>query len=442
MNCPYPGCERELDVAGSARVCGCNFGEQLKACPSCGIICREQADFCRACQTPVVNPPSAIRSIQNSPASVRSIPGVYYQPPGVGLGHLWLLDESGSVSRLSPFGANARVWAEIPSKEAGYNAFSVSGHAHYSLTGRGSAILAIEPQGVHAVSLVTGEQRKVLDSGRTGELVCNARPGETTRFAGLAASKDFYCCLERAGSSGQATLVLGWFAPGRASERPLTISGRTFLGPVTSGQCVGICSEDEIWILDAADGFISSVHFTNFEPFFSRPSQVNVPQGGMPFAIARSAGRTQAWLGGLQSGVPGILHANFEKQAFSFTKLPDGAAFGFRSGAGLWVNTGSELRLFGQNPVDFRLPGLESAMPAANSAETVLYFSRPGQNALRCICAGTDHSSCAPLPEKMCNEDTCCGIFLQNGFLVVSYFGSKQNPKEGMSFSGWDLRTA
>jgi hypothetical protein len=295
---------------------------------------------------------------------------------------------------------------------------------------------------VYSVSLVSGESRKIMQQSGTAELICNTSAPESVRFSGAAAGNDFFCYLQREPRASVASLAVQYFSAGRATEVPLKCSGQRFLGPVVNKRCICFCGEEEIHVADISDGFRSSQPIIDFEPFFERPpSLVNVPPGGMPLAVSRTGGRTEAWIGGRRDNKAGVMHLSFDTQKSDFTPLPEGSSFGFRSADGIWVNTVADLRFFGRTPRHVRLPSLDKAMPVASGEGVPLCFARSIAGGQRAVCIAGEAPEYAALTDRQFNENSCCGIFQGGGFLAAVRFGSKENTTDGLTVSRWNLRT-
>ena len=448
MHCPYPGCGGSLAMPDMPE-CECEERNPLLVCSSCRLPCRSNARYCRACGAPLPEKPSAI----SKPSGLLGpdflfISGAFYRGPVESGGFLWSLSQQGEVSRLSPRrDARPRAVGTLPSAAAGLNHYAlVSIYAAGSAV-VGPALVAADPAGVHAISLLDGRVQTLFTSTSSAAIDVNSSVEESPYFRGVCAGTDFYSFVIRRGTDAESSLVVRYFTRGRAGEEPVLFERGAYIGPVANGTSVGICTRANLWVYDTLDQTVHAFALPpGFDPYVQRPSTgIRVPPGHVPFVLNQSEAGLEAWIAGEQRGRPGVLQVDPGRHACHFYDADAGNSLSELETGALGLNRGEGVEIFGGAPPPGRMTGLEPSMPIAMSSSWFVHFRRrqaPGRHVLSAFTDVAEPLSTS-FDDPACDEDSCCGMHVIDGrHLLVSYWCLPRagNRERGLRFAHWTIQ--
>ena len=442
-NCPYPFCCSTFSTLAGHGFCGCQHREPLVVCAACRVVCPGSARYCRACQAPLPpqRQPDCGELNQKPQAEYLFVPGTFHTSPRLHQLHMYCLSASGQISRLSLApAAKAREWANIPSKAAGFNRFTIMEASAAGPDGR-PTLLTTDPDAVWAVDLARHEASAIYRPPAKQEIVANGSAKESICFRGVAATSAACALMVRSRGAEEASLTVHYFAQDRVEEQPLRMAGRSFLGPVIENGLVGVCGEREAAVYRLADQARLTFEFKDFEPLFSRSSpDLNAPPGGMPLWVGTGERGVEMRVAGTRDGRTGLLVICFERHYDEFVPLPEGSSISTASPSGLCINAVDTLEFAGAAPPPGNYSNLEPGMPAGYVKPNLVYFDRsavPGRHELT-VFAGV---LCGVMFEdRECGPDSCCALGFAGPNLVVNYIiPSKSACGQGLKIVYWRM---
>ena len=329
------------------------------------------------------------------------------------------------MQRISPRGGAKPLQLQRPTTgfAVGFNRFGVIDAMDAAYPFRGPLLLASDPGGVYATSLLVEHAAALFRPQGDEEVIANNASEESISYRGLAANSEMFCFLTGRPGSGQARLRIRYFYPERAGEDARTIAGSEFLAPVISGDSVGVCSNEEVVICNLRLQSYSTFPIPrNFRPFFRRPYQANIPPGGLPFSISQSDEGHLAFVAGLQDDRPGILRLRIDRHFATFEGFTGRACISNALPEGLTVNRGDSADFLAVQRPSIRVGDLEMGMPIGYTLPQLAWFNRPEVEGMHRISIFSGMPSELALDDPDCNEDSCCSPSFCDGQFVVSYF--------------------
>jgi hypothetical protein len=438
--CPYVSCGKKIP-SGGADQCVCEYKCPLVKCPACPVTNRIDARYCRACGTGLPTPQPAAK-VTPTPVDFIDVPGDFCLPPQAHQGFLWYLTASGAVIRVAPRkGAKPLTLASIAggASFAGYNRFALVDAMEAARPYRGPVLMGADPAGIYAVSLLTGSTAALYRPGPREEIIANSSVEEAIHFRGVTVSPEMYCFLTRIPGATQARLIVNYFHPQRAGEETRTIQGKNFLAPVIRGDRIGVCSDEEVSIYSLSDQTNLTFRLPrNFQVFFKRPHQINIPLGCVPFAFADTDQGLTAFIAGLKDNRPGMLQIRMERQFHDFKVYDNRYCVANVQPGGLTVNgvAPADCDFLGTDRPSVRLGDMQPGMPVAYEKPYLAYFARCEEPGKRRLTVFTGMPVDFTFQDAQLTIDNCClPIFCADG-LVVNYL---IRPATG---SGGQMRSA
>jgi hypothetical protein len=371
------------------------------------------------------------------------IPGLFHKAPVAYGGFFWALSREGTLYRLSPrTGAKPRVLGSIPSSTAAFSQFALTTILVADSPATGPVLIAADTASIYAASLLDGRVHTLFTAESSAAIAVNPTVEESPYFRGVCAGNDFYAFVQRSG--GDMSLFVRPFAREGATEAPVRFASAPYLGPVTKGSGIGLCSSSDLWIYDT--GANTTLTFAlpgSFQPYVQRPLAVHVPLGHVPFVIDSAKG-WRAWIGGEMNGQPGVLEVQMDRNHYKFTAAERDATICQVSSGGLCLNTGGALTMFGAAQPPWRITSVEAGMPVGASGSWLAHFQRRdgSMQTVNVFGDGIEPFS-ASFEDASCDEDSCCGLFLVDGrHLLVSYPSVPRDPNQpiGLKFAHWNLQ--
>lgn len=425
QRCPYVSCGNKIPGGGIDR-CPCEYKCPLVKCPSCSVTNRMEARYCRACRTGLPLPQPAAK-VTPSAVEFVDVPGDFCLPPQAHHAFLWYLTTSGAVMRVSPGnGAKPLPVGSIAggASFAGFNRFALVDAMEAARPYRGPVLIAADPAGIYGMSLLTWSTTALYRPAPREEIIANSSVEEAIHFRGVSVSPDMYCFLTRIPGATEARLIVHYFHPQRAGEESRTIPGRNFLAPVIRGDRIGVCSDEEVSIYRLSDQTNLTFRLPgNFQVFFKRPHQINVPLGCLPFAIADTDQGWTAFIAGIKDNRPGMLQVRMERQFHDFKVYDNRYCVANALPGGLTVNgvAPSDCDFPGTDRPSMRFGEMQPGMPVAYEKPYLAYFAlceEPGRHRLTVF---TGRPVDFTFQDAQLTVDNCClPIFCADG-LVVNY---------------------
>jgi hypothetical protein len=334
----------------------------------------------------------------------------------------------------------------IPSPTAAFSQHAVTSVVVPDSPAAGPVLVAADTASVYALSLLDGRSQTLFTVDAADAIVANSTLEESPYFRGICAGSEFYAFVLRPNRGPELSLVLRYFTREHEVESPVRFSDAPFIGPITRGSGVAVCTPSDVFIYDCRDQRTSTFALPrSFEPYMQRPSSgLNVPPGHVPFAIDSTAG-WKAWIAGEERGRPGLLEIHPDGNHCRFIDAGARATVCQVEGGALCMNTGSGMTLFGDAQPQFRITGLDGAMPVAAGRSWVVHFRRheqPASHALTVFGDGAD-PFLVSFDDPLCDEDSCCGTYVVDGHhLLVGYLALPRQPDQprGLKFAHWDLQ--
>ena len=358
------------------------------------------------------------------PADFLGMSGSFRRPPVLAGGFLYAVSIDGSVHQISPrTGAKSRELAHFQLGSVGFNRVAVSNIATRTGSLRGWVLLGIGPDGIAAVSLVSGAMEILYKAPFPEELAANRSEADSTGFKGIASTSEF-CAFAIKRSPDEYALALKYLADSRPPEQLLLLNGRDVAGPALCGRSLLLCTDRQVGVYDRDTGaaFVKNLP-RRFAPLLSPSSPaLTVPPGGMPMAIETSAtGERAICVAGMQDSRSGVLHVRF-KGDDTFQELPRGSSFSTNADGSVCLAQPGETLLMHADETRRYPTRAQPGMPAFYDDPYLCTFAEAdfaGQHRLAVVRGGRRLD--LPFTDAKCDRNSCCGAYVLEGDVLVSY---------------------